>query len=149
MNRTIIKSKVDFARKQANQAIGIPDRNRADLHAARAAVVHTVAYAFAHGHRHNVGDARMHAHCRTQVDELVRIGRGLVAVHGNAQAAHIKVGLREAIRCRGVIAMDNARVEARRFDRTHCFDEALDLDLEVERFQAVCRSEMGKAALKL
>ena len=45
--------------------------------------------------------------------------------------------------------MDNARVEARRFDRTHCFDEALDLDLEVERFQAVRRSEMGKAALKL
>ena len=51
MNRTIIKSKVDFARKQTNQAIGIPDRNRADLHAARTAVVHAVAYAFAHGHQ--------------------------------------------------------------------------------------------------
>ena len=45
--------------------------------------------------------------------------------------------------------MDNARVEARRFDGTHCFDEALDLDLEVERFQAVRRSEMSEAALKL
>lgn len=40
-------------------------------------------------------------------------------------------------------------VKACRFDRAHCFDEALDLDLEVERFQAVRCSKMSEAALKL
>ena len=93
MNRTIIKGKVDFARKQANQAIGIPDRNRADLHAARAAVVH--AGSGFTMHRHNVGDAHVPIAGRRSMRDRGAAG----AVHSNAQATHIKMSFREAIRC--------------------------------------------------
>ena len=45
--------------------------------------------------------------------------------------------------------MDDARIEARRLDGAHGFHEALDLDLEIERFQAISRGEVGEAALQL
>lgn len=93
----IFVGKLDLARKQADEAIGISKGHRTDLHTARAAIVHAIAHAFAHRNLHNVRDAREHAHGWAQRDDAMRIVRWLIAVERNAQARHIEMRFREAI----------------------------------------------------
>ena len=141
----IFVGELDLARKQADEAISITKGHRADLHAARAAIVHPVAHAFAHRNLHNVRDAREHAHGWTQRDDAMRVVRWLVAVERDAQARHIEMRFWEAIDGRRVVAVNDARVDARSLERAHALDETVDLDLEIERFGGIGSCEMREA----
>ena len=56
---------------------------------------------------------------------------------------------REAIDGRRVVAVNDARVDARCLERAHALDETVDLDLEIERFGGIGSCEMREAPLQI
>ena len=79
----------------------------------------------------------------------MRVVRWLVAVERDAQARHIEMRFWEAINGRRVVAVNDARVDARSLERAHALDETVDLDLEIERFGGIGSCEMREAPLQI
>ncbi len=143
----ILIGKINLARKEANEPIGISNGNGADFHTTRASVVHAITDSLTHGHRNYIGNTSMYAHSRAQRDQAMGIRGSLISVERNTQAHHVKVSFREAIRSSRIVAVHDARVNACRLHRTHGFNKAFNLNLEVKRLERIGRGKVCKASL--
>ena len=134
------------ARKCAIVPVGVANGQCANFHAAGGAVMQAVAHAFAHGRLAHVRDARVHAHGRAQVEIAHRFGARVETIQGDAEASHIEMRIGVAQKRCGIRAVHDARVYARHAHVGDSLGETAELHVEIERFRAVGRGEVGERA---